>query len=107
MRQGWLGGIKRKCAIVLVVFGRGGIAVDKLHRVDIVGLGEEIRWLGDLLELNFCNLMHMLELLDIALNLRFVGRALGQVFRQLGIIWVAITLYRTGRQHGITVRVGV
>ena len=40
----------------------GCLAVGELRRVELVGLGEELRWLGHLLELKFVNLVHMLEL---------------------------------------------
>ena len=48
-------------------FGWGGIVVGKLCRVKLAGLGEEIRWLGDLIDILFCNLMHMLDFEDVAL----------------------------------------
>ena len=60
-----------------MVFGRGGIAIGKILRVKLTGLGEELRWLGDL---------HLLEFLDVDLEFRRVGRARGPVFGRLNII---------------------
>ena len=51
-----------KNTIVLVVFGRGGLVASKIRRVELVGLGEQIRWLGDLIKINFCDIFHLLEL---------------------------------------------
>ena len=39
----------------------GGLVVGELHRVDLVGLGEELRWLVKLLEINCGNLVHLLD----------------------------------------------
>ena len=43
------------------------LAVYKLHRVNIVGVGEELCWLGDILKINFCDLVNLLEFLDVSL----------------------------------------
>ena len=65
---------------VSVIFGRGGPIIGKLLRIKLVGMGEEIICLRDWIDLLFCNLVHMLEFLDVALELRSVGRARGRVF---------------------------
>ena len=54
--------MRRQSAILSVVFGRSGIVIGELRRVDIVGMGEELYWLGDITEIIFCNIMNMLEL---------------------------------------------
>ena len=51
-----------------MVFRWGGIVVGNLHWVELVTLGEELRWLVNLLELHFGNFVHLLELLDMALK---------------------------------------
>ena len=43
-------------------FYQGGTVVGKLCRVEIVGIGGELCWLGDNIELVLCNLVHLLEL---------------------------------------------
>ena len=60
-----------------MVFVRGGLFVNDICRVDLAGLGEELCFLGDLLELNFDNLRHLLEFLDVDLELPLVGRDRG------------------------------
>ena len=67
-------------AIILVVFGWGGLVIGKICRVELVGLSGEFGWLVDILELNFGDLVHMLEFLDVALEFRSVGQYRGQVF---------------------------
>ena len=49
---------KRHC---LGGLGQGGIVIGELCKVEIVRLGKELRWLGHLIELIFCDLMHLLE----------------------------------------------
>ena len=61
MRIGLLGDMRRWSAIVFVVFSRGGLAVSKLSRVELIGMGEEIGCLGNFINLNFRYLVHMLE----------------------------------------------
>ena len=68
-----------------MVFGRGGLVVGELRRVDLVGLVEDLYWLGDLIELNLCDLVHLLDFLDVALKLRRVGQARGRVFWRINI----------------------
>ena len=75
-----------RSAIVLVVLEWGGLVVSKLLRVYIDRLVEELHWLGNLIELNVGNLVHLLELLDMELKLPRVNRDHGQVFAQLEII---------------------
>ena len=86
MRQEWLGALRRLITIVLVVFSLGGIFIGKLHRVDLIGLGEEIRWLVKLPKTECGDLMHLLELADVSRNFRRVGQVRGQVFARLNII---------------------
>ena len=61
MRQGWLGAVRRRIAIVLVVFGRGGIVFGNIRRFELIMLGEELRSLGYLTEIDFYDLLHLLE----------------------------------------------
>ena len=75
-----------RSAIVLVVLEWGGLVVSKILRVYIDRLVEELHWLGNLIEINVGNLVHLLELLDIDLKFPRVGRVHGQVFAQLDII---------------------
>ena len=42
-------------------FGLGGLSVDDLCRVEHFGMDEELRWLGDLINLIFFNLGHLLK----------------------------------------------
>ena len=49
-----------------MVFIWGGIAVGKLHRADLVGVGEEIHWLVNLLDLKFGDFVHLLEFLNVS-----------------------------------------
>ena len=70
----------KSSAIVSVVFGWCGTIVENIRRVNIIGLVEELCWLGNLLEIKFGNILHMLNFLDVALKFRHVGQACGQVF---------------------------
>ena len=70
----------KSSAIVSVVFGWCGTIVENIRRVNIIGLVEEIRWLGNLLEIKFGNLLHMLKFLDVALKFRCVGQASQRAF---------------------------
>ena len=76
-----MGALWRRSAIVLVDIGRGGLIVGKLHRVDIVCLVEDLRWLVGLLEINVGDLVHILEFLDMFLKFRCVGQFLGEFLR--------------------------
>ena len=76
----------RQSAVVLVVFRRSGLVNSEIRRTKLVGMGEELRWLCDLLKLNFGNLVYLLNFLYLALEFRPVGRAPGQIFAQLDII---------------------
>ena len=86
MWQGWLGDVWSWSAIVLVVFSSGGIFVGKLHKVELVGMCEELSWLGNILELNLGDFVHMLKFLNVALDFWRVGQACGRVFAQINII---------------------
>ena len=78
--------MRRRIKTLSVVF-RPGVRIDEeIHRVEIVGLGEELRWLDNLLEINFVDLLHLLEFLYVAFDFRFFGRARGHVFARLNII---------------------
>ena len=61
MRQGLLGAVQRQRAITLVVFGCSGPVLGKIRRVELVWMGENILWMGDLIELVFCDLVHPLD----------------------------------------------
>ena len=50
-----------KSAVILVVFIWGDLVFYNIYRINISGMGEEISWLGDIIELILCNLVHMLE----------------------------------------------
>ena len=77
----------RQCsAIVLVVFSWVDLVADELCRFNLGGLGEEIRWLSKLTKLNFGNLVHLLESVDVSLEFRSSGRSCGKVFARLVII---------------------
>ena len=69
-----------------MVFGRGGLFGGKLCRFELVGMGEDTHWLGDLLEINFREFVHMLEIFNVSLKFQCAGRSGGQVFAQLNII---------------------
>ena len=48
-----------------MVFGQGGLAVGKVHRVDLVDMGEEISWfcgIFDIVDLLLYNPMHILDI---------------------------------------------
>ena len=81
-----MGCSEAEIVIFLVLFVRGGFITIELCRVKLVRLDEELCLLGDILKLNFGNLMHLLELLDVALKFRRVGQDCGQVFANLSII---------------------
>ena len=57
--------VRWRCAFVLVFFGRGGLAIDEIHRVKIVGLGEELRWLSKLLKFDWGDIPHLLDFVDM------------------------------------------
>ena len=65
----------------MVVLRRGGLVVGKFHRVELVGLGDELYFLGNILELYIGDFMHLLGLLDVALKFWRVGRFLGKFLR--------------------------
>ena len=50
-----------RSAIVLVVFVWGGLAVGNICRVELSRMGEELRWLDDIVDLNFGEFLHLLE----------------------------------------------
>ena len=58
--------MRRQSTIFLVAFSWGGLVVGKIHRVELVGIGEEIRWLGKLLDINCGHLVHLLEFVDVS-----------------------------------------
>ena len=68
---------KRHC---LSVFFWGGPVFGKLRIINPVGMDEELRQLGDHIEIYCCDLVNMLDLLDVYLNFWCVGRACGKVF---------------------------
>ena len=72
--------------IVLVVISWGRLVVDELHRTEFVGLGEELRWLGNLIELHFSYFNNLLELLDVDLENQHAGQSCWRVFVILDII---------------------
>ena len=72
----------RRSAIVLVFFSRGGLIISKLRRVEIVGLGKELRWLCKILKKDFSDLVHLLEFMDVSLEFRNSVRARGRIFRE-------------------------
>ena len=53
--------MRRRIAIVLVVFGRGGIVFGNIRRFELIMLGEELRSLGYLTKIDFYDLLHLLE----------------------------------------------
>ena len=61
MRRGLLGAVQWQRAITLVVFGCSGTVLGNIRRVELIGMGEDILWMGDLIELVFCDLVHSLE----------------------------------------------
>ena len=73
--------VQRRSSIVLVVFGRVVPVLGELHRIDLVGMGEDLCWLGYFIDIIFCNLVYMLEFLDTYLKFWCVGRSRGQVFK--------------------------
>ena len=77
--------MRRQSAIVSVVFGWDNLVAGEIRMVDLVGLVEKLHWCGDFIDLKFCDLVHLLNFLDVALEFRRVGRARGQVFRRLDI----------------------
>ena len=85
-----------------MVLGWGGLIASNLRRIKVVGMGEEIRWSGDCIDLFFCKLVHLLEFLDAALEFCHFGPAHGQVFIWLDIFWIAITISRTVHQNSTT-----
>ena len=72
--------MRRHSAIVLVCFGWGSLVVGDLRRVNLVGLGEELCWLRKILDIDFGNLIHLLEFVDVSLEFRYVGQDCGQIF---------------------------
>ena len=83
MQRGWLGALWQRSTIVSVVFSQGGIVFGKICRVELVGLGEELRWLSKLLGLDCRNLVYLLEFVYVALEFRRDGRSRGRVFADL------------------------
>ena len=73
MRQVWLGTVRRRIAIVLMVFGWGGLVVGKLCGVGLFELGKYIHWLEKLLDFDCGDLMHLLKFSDVSRNIRHVG----------------------------------
>ena len=53
--------MRRQSANALVVFVCGGPVVGKLLMIDLVGIAEDICWMGELIELVFYDLAHLLE----------------------------------------------
>ena len=84
--RGWLGDVRRKIDIVLVVFSQCGLIVDKLCKVNLFGLGSELRWLDNILKLNYGDIVHLLEFVDVSLDFRRVGKYHGRVFARLNVI---------------------
>ena len=56
-----------------MVIGWGDIGIKELYMIKIFGIGEELCWLVDHIDLLFCGIMHLLELFDAALKLGRVG----------------------------------
>ena len=54
--------MQQQSVIVLVILGRGGLIVGDLHIIELFGMVEELRWLGDLNDIIFLDLMYLLEL---------------------------------------------
>ena len=73
VQQVWLGDERRHSTIVSVVFGRGGLVVGKICRVDLIGMGEKIPLLGKIPNIDCGNLMHLLELSSVSCNFLRVG----------------------------------
>ena len=76
----------RLSAIFWVVFIQGGLVTVNLCRIDLVGMGEDICWLGNIIYLDLCNLLLLLEFFGVALELRKVGKTYWQILGQIGII---------------------
>ena len=78
-------------------FFQGGLVVCEIRRVEILGMVEDLHWLGGIIELLLCDIMHMLEFKDMFLEFRNVGWSRGQFWGQLYIFRVSVTLSRIGR----------
>ena len=74
---GWLGVGRRSGAIVLEVFGRVGLNIGELRNFELVGVGENHRWPGNVVDLSFRELTHFLQLADVPREVRRVGWARG------------------------------
>ena len=83
MRQGWLYAKRWKIAIVSLVFGRSGLVVGYLRRIDLFRLGEELHCSSDCIDIFFYDFRHMLEFSDAALEFQLVGPDREKVFEQL------------------------
>ena len=81
-----LGTMWWRITIVSVVFIRGGLITGELCRVNLVRLGEDLRWLSKLLDIYCGNLVNILEFMDVSLKLRQYGQDHGQFFARLNII---------------------
>ena len=57
-----------------MAFGWGGIFVGYLCRGKLVGMGEYLHWLIDINDLNFYDIVYMLQFLDVAFEFRRVGK---------------------------------
>ena len=59
----------QRCSVIIsVIFGWGGLIVVDIHRVDLVGLGEDLCWLEKIHELGCSNLVNLLEFTDVSHN---------------------------------------
>ena len=69
-----------------MVFIQGGLVTVNLCRIDLVGMGEDLCWLGNIIYLDLCNLLLLLEFFGVALELRKVGKTYWQILGQIGVI---------------------
>ena len=81
--------------MVLVVLSWDGLFIDELLRVDLIRLVEELHWLSKLLDLDCGDLMHLLEFVDVDLELQRPGQDHEQVFARFNTIRVIVTISKT------------